>query len=84
MKIQLSTDFHPIRVNLEKQLSSVHYNKDLRLLLNNIEGMVNELSKLEVEGRRLKKYSITTEQVNKINKAISYLEKLILFAKLMD
>jgi hypothetical protein len=45
--------------------------------------MVTELSKLEVNGRRLKTNNFTQTQVDKINKAIDHLEKLILMGLLM-
>jgi hypothetical protein len=45
--------------------------------------MVTELSKLEVNGRRLRTTNFTQELVDKINKAIDHLEKLILMGLLM-
>ena len=45
--------------------------------------MVTELSKLEVNGRRLKSNTFTQTQVEKINQAIDHLEKLILMGLLM-
>jgi hypothetical protein len=52
-------------------------------MFNNIQLMVTELSKLEVNGRRLRTTNYTQSQVEKINKAIDHLEKLILMGLLM-
>ena len=52
-------------------------------MLKNIDTMVVELSKQEVDARRLKKPEYTQEKVDAINKAINHLEKFILIATLM-
>jgi hypothetical protein len=44
---------------------------------------VTELSKLEVNGRRIRSTDYTQTQVDNINKAIDHLEKLILMGLLM-
>jgi uncharacterized protein YaaN involved in tellurite resistance len=49
----------------------------------NIDKMVSELSKLEVNLRRTGKYSMLDDRVDVINKAINHLEKLVLMANLM-
>ena len=49
----------------------------------NIDKMVSELSKLEVNLRRTGKYNMLDDRVAEINKAITHLEKLILMANLM-
>ena len=51
--------------------------------MENIDSMVNELSKLEVSFRRSGKYSLLDDKVLQINNAINHLEKLILIAQLM-
>ena len=45
--------------------------------------MVTELSKLEVEARRLNSPHKTAEKIAEINSAIDRLEKLLLVAKLV-
>jgi hypothetical protein len=52
-------------------------------MFTNIQIMVTELSKLEVNGRRIKSTNFTQTEVEKINKAIDHLEKLILMGLLM-
>ena len=84
MKIERALDWNQISDNLRSQLNTVGYNPDLRKMLKNIDGMVTELSKLEVSFRRSQKYSILDDKVREINKAIDHLEKLILMAKLIN
>jgi hypothetical protein len=49
----------------------------------NIDKMVSELSKLEVNLRRTGKYDVLDDKVSAINSAINHLEKLVLMANLM-
>jgi hypothetical protein len=46
--------------------------------------MIAELSKLEVDARRIRKTYVLDEKVAKINEAIDRLEKLLLIAKLIS
>ena len=84
MKIQVATDFQTISSQFRSDLNSLNYNPDLRKMLKNIEKMVEELSKMEVDARRKQKYTYTETKVLEINTAIDHLEKLILVAKLMQ
>lgn len=84
MKIERAIDWDRVSIDLLTQLNTIPYNPDLRVLLKNINGMVTELSKLEVTFRRTQKYSLLEDKVTQINDAISHLEKLILIAKLMS
>lgn len=84
MKIQFATDFQAISSHFRSELNSLNYNPDLRKMLKNIEIMVDDLSKMEVEARRKQKYTYTEPKVNEINTAIDHLDKLILVAKLMQ
>jgi hypothetical protein len=83
MEIKLATDWTKVSIELERQLSDIGYNPDLKRMYNNINHMVAELSKLEVVARTKQKYSITREKVEAINKAINHLESYLLIAKLM-
>jgi hypothetical protein len=83
MKIQIATDWQEVYNKLRIELDSTGYNPDLRKMLENITTMVTALSKLEVEARRIKRYTYTEDLVLKINQAIDHLEKLVLMAKLM-
>ena len=84
MKIERALDWDKVSNDLLMQLNTLRYNADLRLMLKNINGMVTDLSKLEVSFRRTRKYSIIEDKLSDINNAIDHLEKLILMAKLMD
>lgn len=53
-------------------------------MYKNISNMVRELSRLEVDARRLNSPYITEEKIAEINSAIDRLEKLMLIAKLMN
>lgn len=83
MKIETALDWQEASIQISKDLNRLGYNPDLRKMFNNLQLMVTELSKLEVNGRRLKTNNFTQTQVEKINKAIDHLEKLILMGLLM-
>jgi hypothetical protein len=83
MKIETALDWQSVSAQIRKDLNSIGYNPDLQKMFNNIQLMVTELSKLEVNGRRLRTSNFTQELVDKINKAIDHLEKLILMGLLM-
>ena len=83
MKIQTALDWQQVSMQIRKDLNSIGYNPDLKKLFDNIQLMVTELSKLEVNGRRIRSTDYAQSQVEKINKAIDHLEKLILMGLLM-
>jgi hypothetical protein len=83
MKIETALDWKEVSIQISKDLNSIGYNPDLRKMFNNIQLMVTELSKLEVNGRRLRTTNFTKDILEKINKAIDHLEKLILMGLLM-
>ena len=83
MKIETALDWQEVSAQIRRDLDRVGYNPDLKKMYNNIQLMVTELSKLEVNGRRLRTTNFTQELVDKINKAIDHLEKLILMGLLM-
>ena len=83
MKIETALDWQEVSMQIRRDLNSIGYNPDLKKLFDNIQLMVTELSKLEVNGRRLRTINYTQSQVEKINKAIDHLEKLILMGLLM-
>ncbi len=84
MKIESSLDWLEVGGELTRQLNKLPYNPDLRRFIHNIDIMVTELSKAEVEARRINKLEYTKEKVDDINKAIDHLEKLLLIAKLVS
>ncbi len=83
MQIQTALDWQEVSDKLKTDLHTIGYNPDLKKMYTNIQLMVTELSKLEVNGRRLRTTNFTQTHVNVINKAIDHLEKLILMGLLM-
>jgi hypothetical protein len=83
MKIETALDWQEVSIQISKDLNSIGYNPDLKKMFNNIQLMITELSKLEVNGRRLRTTNFTKDILEKINKAIDHLEKLILMGLLM-
>ena len=83
MKIETSLDWRNVSSKLHTQLNSLPYNSDLHKMLKNIDKMVDELSKLEVEARRIRNSRYIVDKIVEINSAINHLEKLILMAELM-
>jgi len=84
MQIQTSLDWETVGTELTIQLNKLPYNPDLRKLIHNIDIMIVELSKAEVEARRIHKPEYTKEKVDAINKAINHFEKILLIAQLMQ
>jgi len=84
MEIKHSLDWQKVNSQLRKQLSQVNYNPDLYHMLKNIDHMVTELSKDEVVARQTRRTTTWNNQLEKINKSINHLEKLILIAQVMD
>lgn len=83
-KIENSLDWQQVRPKLTLLLSKIRYNHDIYKVLHNIDGMVVELSKLEVEARQRKSNSNTETKLSQINDAIHYVEKMITFLILVD
>lgn len=83
LKIQNSLEWDMVFKKLAGHLHTLPYNPDLYKMLNNIDDMVQELSKSEVEARRLHKPEYTKQKVDAINDAIDHFEKLLIIAKLM-
>lgn len=83
MKIETALDWQAVSAKIRIDLHSLGYNPDLQKMFNNLQLMVTELSKLEVNGRRLRSTDFTQKEVDKINRAIDHLEKLILMGLLM-
>ena len=69
---------------LQKQLKDVRYNSDLQKMLDNINNMATEISKLEVNCRQRKNYAQLEKPIKDFNESVDRLEKLILIARLID
>jgi hypothetical protein len=84
MKIKTSLQGLEVCAKLKHDLSSIKYNHDLQKLLNNIYSMISEISKLEVNSRRMHNYSVLESPLKELNETITKLEQYILLAKLMN
>jgi vacuolar-type H+-ATPase subunit E/Vma4 len=84
MELKVALDWQIISANLRKDLKNVSHNPDLKKMLQNIEDMVTELSRSEVIARQTKRTSMLASQIEKINKSINHLQKLILIAQIMN
>ena len=63
MQIQTSLDWETVGTELTIQLNKLPYNPDLRKLIHNIDIMIVELSKAEVEARRIHKPEYTKKRL---------------------
>lgn len=69
---------------LYDQLRTSRYNPDLYKYHENLVGMVQHLSVLEVEARQTHKDRKVKEYIPRLEQSIKYLDNLILMLKLMD
>ena len=83
MKIERALDWNQVSSNLSSQMNGIGYNPDLHRMYKNIDKMVSELSKLEVNLRRTGKFEMLDDKVAAVNTAINHLDKLVLMANLM-
>ena len=83
MKIERALDWNQVSNDLSSQMNGIGYNPDLHRMHKNIDKMVSELSKLEVNLRRTGKFEMLNDKVAAVNTAINHLEKLVLMANLM-
>jgi hypothetical protein len=84
MKITNSLEWQTVRSELNHSIQSLPYDPQLRLMLKNIDTMVVELSKSEVDARRTKVNYYTQEKLSKVNESIVTLDKLIVLGALLS
>lgn len=84
MKIHSATEWSTVHDSIRADLRKINYNPDLHRLLKNIDGMVVDLSRLEVDARRTRVYTYVNEQLDQINETIVKLDKLIVMALMMQ
>lgn len=82
MEISNSLEYQEVRRDLSIALSQVGYNPELDKLLKNIDKMVSELSKVEVQARRTGKNRVVESTLIDINSSIKRLEHYILIGVL--
>jgi DNA-binding transcriptional regulator GbsR (MarR family) len=78
MKINSIQDWNEVEQELMAQIRTVRYNSDLQKMKRNIDSMITELSKAEVEARRLKNTKYIQPKIDEINVAINKMEKWII------
>jgi hypothetical protein len=75
MQIRTSQDWPTIEQSLLAHCKQVGYNADLQKMLRNLEKMITELNKAEVEARRRNNHKYLQPQIDKINTAIEQFEQ---------
>ena len=80
--IKNSLEWQAQRRDLAEKVRSVPYSPDLRRMLKNIDDLVTELSKIEVDARRTKSNTKVNNHLSKISEAINTLEQWTLLAAL--
>ena len=84
MKIKNSLEWDLVRYDLKQQILKLPYDTSIRQMLKNIDVMVNDLSRAEVEARRTKVSYYTDEKLKKVNEAIESLDKIIIIGLLLS
>lgn len=69
---------------LYKQSRKLNYNPQYKIILNNLDKMVNDLSNAEVRARQSKKSGLTDKHIEELKKAITYFEQLLLIQALSE
>ncbi len=83
MKIKNSLEWETVRRDLKQQILKLPYDTSIRQMLKNIDRMVDDLSRTEVEARRTKVVYYRNEKLSKVNEAIESLDKIIVIGILM-
>jgi hypothetical protein len=83
-KFETALEARNIVDNLSKQVKKLNYNPQYKVLLKNLEKMVNDLSSAEVVARQSKKSGVIDIPRERLALAIDYFEKLILIQTLSE
>lgn len=78
--IEARKKYHELHLVVKK----TNYNPDLYKVLKNIDQMITELSKLEVQGRNSNRTKSIEKQLESIKNSMDYLEKMILILRLSE
>lgn len=81
--IQVSLDWQERRATLGVQIRSLPYNRELLLMLTNIDKLVGKLSRAEVSARRKHRPVSELPELAAVNDAINTLEQWIIMGKLL-
>ena len=80
MEIKNSLEWQTVRSDYESKIQKLKYDPSVRQMLRNIDTMVVELSKIEVEARRTRVRHYANAQLAKINDSVELLERLLVMA----
>ena len=83
MKIKNSLEWQTVRQEFKEQILKLPYDASIRQMLKNIDTMVTDLSRTEVEARRTKASYYRDEKLSKVNEAIESLDKIIIIGILL-
>jgi hypothetical protein len=75
VQISSSSDWPTVEQSMLRHIREVGYNDDLYKLFRNIEKMISELNKAEVEARRIKNLKYLEPKITEINAAIERFEQ---------
>lgn len=81
--IKNSLDYPTYRDQLMLSIKALPYNRELRKMLSNIDDMVSELSKAEVQARRGHKDIAGLPELKRVNESIKFLEQWIVMGALI-
>jgi hypothetical protein len=84
MTIKSSLDWQLTRAELDAQICATSHSVELRKMLKNIDNMVTDLSKLEVEARRTKSDRGCVDKIKEIEEAVTHLDQWLITAILMS
>jgi hypothetical protein len=82
IKFETALEARHIVDDLTKQVKKLNYNPQYKVLLKNIEKMINDLSSAEVVARQSKKQGVIEGPRERLALAIDYFEKLVLIQTL--
>lgn len=83
VKITTASDWYTVKSLIRSQMNTIGYNRSLYSIYQNINTMVDTLSKLEINKHAKRNENLIQEQIDKINSSIDILEKYLLMAMLM-
>ena len=78
MEIKTINDWFEVERELTQRIRSLGYNPDLAKMKRNLDEMIRDLSRAEVEARRTKNYRYLQTRIDDINKSIESIEHWIL------
>lgn len=80
MEIKNSLEWQTVRSDYESKIQKLKYDPAVKQMLRNIDTMVVELSKIEVDARRTRVQHYANAQLTKINDSIELMERLLVMA----